>query len=40
MTANNIDSVLIEERQFKPAADFVAKARIKRAEFDALHKKA
>jgi acetyl-CoA synthetase len=40
MTANNIESVLIEERQFKPSADFVAKARIKQAEFDALHKKA
>ena len=40
MTASNIDSVLIENRQFKPSADFVAKARIKKTAFDALHKKA
>jgi acetyl-CoA synthetase len=40
MTANNIDSVLIEEREFKPAAEFTAKACIQQAEFDALYKQA
>ncbi len=40
MTANNIDSVLIEDRLFPPAKEFVSKARIKQAEFDALHKQA
>ncbi|TNF32691.1 MAG: acetate--CoA ligase [Gammaproteobacteria bacterium] len=40
MTANNIESVLIEDRQFPPAKDFVSQARIKQAEFDALHNQA
>ncbi len=40
MTASNIDSVLIEDRQFKPSAEFAKNARIKQAEFDALHKQA
>jgi acetyl-CoA synthetase len=40
MTESNIDSVLIEDRQFEPSNDFAAKARIQKADFDALHKKA
>ena len=38
MSAHNIDSVLIENRKFAPHADFVARARIRKEEFDALHK--
>jgi len=37
---NNIESVLIEERQFPPSAEFAANAVIKQAEFDALYKAA
>jgi acetyl-CoA synthetase len=40
MTENNIDSVLIEDRLFEPPSEFVAKARIQKADFDALHKQA
>jgi len=40
MTDNNIDSVLIEDRLFEPPSEFVAKARIQKADFDALHKQA
>ncbi len=40
MTDTNIDSVLIEDRQFEPSKEFAASARIQQADFDALHKKA
>ena len=40
MSENNIESTLIENRQFPPSAEFVANATIKQAEFDALHKAA
>ncbi len=40
MPDNNIDSVLIENRQFPPSAEFAAQATIKQADFDALHKAA
>lgn len=40
MSDNNIDSVLIEERQFPPSAEFTANATIKQAEFDTLYKAA
>jgi acetyl-CoA synthetase len=40
MSDNNIDSVLIENRQFPPSADFAANAVIKQAEFAALYKAA
>ena len=38
--SSNIDSVLIEDRLFPPTEEFAAKARIKQADFDALHKRA
>jgi acetyl-CoA synthetase len=37
---NDISSVLIENRQFPPSAEFTANARIKPADFAALHKQA
>jgi len=40
MSENNIESVLIEERQFPPSAEFAANAVIKQAEFDTLYKAA
>jgi len=40
MSDNNIESVLIENRQFPPSAEFTANATIKQAEFDTLHKAA
>ncbi len=40
MSDNNIESVLIEERQFPPSKEFTANAVIKQAEFDALYKAA
>ena len=40
MSDNNIDSVLIEERQFPPSKEFADNAVIKKAEFDALYKAA
>ena len=40
MSENNIESTLIENRQFPPSAEFVANATIKQAEFAALHKAA
>jgi len=40
MSSSDIDSVLIEDRLFEPTADFAAKAQIKKADFDALHKQA
>lgn len=40
MASNEINSVLIENRQFPPSDDFVANARIKKADFDALQKQA
>ncbi len=40
MSESNIESVLIEDRQFPPSAEFVANATIKQADFDALHKAA
>ena len=38
MSAQNIDSILIENRKFKPDADFAGRARIRKPDFDALHK--
>ena len=40
MSDNNIDSVLIEERQFPPSAEFAKNAVINQAKFDALYKAA
>ncbi len=40
MTQKNIESILHEERLFEPPADFVARARIKAADLEALHEKA
>ena len=40
MSNNDINSVLIENRQFPPSDEFVANARIKPADFAALHKQA
>ena len=40
MTQQNIESILHEERLFEPPADFVARARIKAADLEALHEKA
>ena len=40
MSDNNIDSVLIEERQFPPSKEFADNAVIKKADFDALYKAA
>lgn len=40
MSAHNIDSTLIENRKFEPNSDFVARARIRKKDFDALHKMA
>jgi len=40
MSDNNIESTLIENREFPPSAEFAANATIKQAEFDALHKAA
>jgi len=40
MSDSHIDSVLIEEREFPPSAEFTANATIKQAEFDALYKAA
>ena len=40
MSSNDISSVLIENRQFPPSEEFVARARIKPADFEALHKHA
>jgi len=40
MSDNNIESVLIEERQFPPSAEFADNAVIKQADFDALYKAA
>ncbi len=40
MSTSNIDSVLIENRQFEPSEQFVSNARIQKSDFDALHKKA
>ncbi|MFC1589801.1 acetyl-coenzyme A synthetase N-terminal domain-containing protein, partial [Pseudomonadota bacterium] len=40
MSSNDINSVLIENRQFPPSDEFVANARIKPADFAALHKQA
>ncbi len=40
MSDNTIDSVLIEEREFPPCAEFATRATIKQAEFDALYKAA
>ena len=40
MSDNNIESVLIEERQFPPTAEFADNAIIKQADFDALYKAA
>ncbi|HZF14844.1 MAG TPA: acetate--CoA ligase [Steroidobacteraceae bacterium] len=36
----SIESTLLEQRRFRPAADFTARARIKPADFSALHAKA
>jgi len=40
MSDHNIDSVLIEERQFPPSAEFAKNAVINQAKFDALYKAA
>ena len=40
MSENNIESVLIENRQFPPSSEFKSQANIKQADFDALHKAA
>lgn len=40
MSDNNIDSVLIEERQFPPSSEFADTAVINQAKFDALYKAA
>lgn len=40
MSDNNIESVLIENRQFPPSSEFANQATIKQAEFDALYKAA
>jgi len=40
VSSNEINSVLIENRQFPPSDEFVANARIKPADFAALHKQA
>jgi len=40
MSESNIDSVLIEERQFPPAEEFVANANIKPSDADALYRAA
>ena len=40
MSDNNIDSVLIEERQFPPSSEFADNAVINQAKFDALYKSA
>ena len=40
MSDNNIDSVLIEERQFPPSNEFAKNAIINQEKFDALYKAA
>ena len=40
MSSNDIDSVLVEDRLFEPAAEFSAQASIKQAELEALRKQA
>ena len=40
MSSNNIESGLIEDRLFEPSTEFINKARIKKADFDALHHQA
>ncbi len=40
MTQQNIESILREERRFEPSEEFVAGARLKKTELDALHVKA
>lgn len=40
MSDNNIESVLIENRQFPPSSEFAHQATIKQAQFDALYKAA
>ncbi|MDT8453421.1 MAG: AMP-binding protein, partial [Gammaproteobacteria bacterium] len=40
MADNDINSTLVENRQFPPSEEFVARARIKPADFEALHKHA
>ena len=40
MSSNEINSVLVESRQFEPPADFAAKARIKAADLEALKQQA
>lgn len=40
MSSNNIESGLIEDRLFEPSTEFCSKARIKKADFDALHHQA
>ena len=40
MSSNEINSGLIENRLFPPSAAFVAKARIKKADLDAMHQHA
>ena len=40
MSSNNIESGLIEDRLFEPSTEFSSKARIKKADFDALHHQA
>ena len=40
MSTSNIDSVLIEDRLFEPGTGFSSKARIQKADFEALHKQA
>ncbi|MFW2374633.1 MAG: acetyl-coenzyme A synthetase N-terminal domain-containing protein, partial [Gammaproteobacteria bacterium] len=40
MSSNNIESGLIEDRLFKPSTKFCDRARIKKADFEALHHQA
>ena len=40
MSSNNIDSVLIENRQFQPNDDFVKKARVTAEKLAQLHRQA
>ncbi len=40
MTQQNIESILKEERRFEPSDNFVAGARLKKADLEALREKA
>ena len=40
MSSQNIESVLVEQRSFPPPAEFAARARLQRADLEALHRRA